>query len=148
MSTRSLQERSVRNCLTDEGRPLEVGLQERTSNRLSAAVDKSHGRERETKRPGETGSGVRQEEDCKETTIEVSKAIRRCQNRGVITTAGQSSDVTCLRAERHPAGCPMSRFWDMGKQSRQPYAVARCCSWAPRRTLMILETPGSCMVTP
>jgi hypothetical protein len=24
----------VRNCLTDEGRPLEVGLQERTSNRL------------------------------------------------------------------------------------------------------------------
>ena len=24
----------MRNCLTDEGRPLEVGLQERTSNRL------------------------------------------------------------------------------------------------------------------
>jgi hypothetical protein len=33
----------------------------------------------------------------------VSKSIRRCQNRGVITTAGQSSDETCLRAERHPA---------------------------------------------
>ena len=63
----------MRNCLTDERRPLEVGLQERTSNRLSAAVAKSHGRERERKRPGETGSGVRQEEDCKETTIEVSK---------------------------------------------------------------------------
>src|ERR1017187_7942286 len=90
MSTRNSQERNVRNCLTDEGRPLEVGLQERTSNHLSAAVDKSHGRGAETKRPGETGSGVRQEEDCKETTIEVSKAIRRCQNRGVITTAGQS----------------------------------------------------------
>jgi hypothetical protein len=39
----------------------------------SAAVDKSHGRERGRKRPGETGSGVRQEEDCKETTVEVSK---------------------------------------------------------------------------
>src|ERR1035441_1343520 len=76
MSTRSLQERSVRNCLTDEGRPLEVGLQERTSNHLSAAVDKSHGREHGRKRPGETGPGVRQEEDCKETTIEVSKPIR------------------------------------------------------------------------
>ena len=90
MSTRSSQERSVRNCLTDEGRPLGVGLQERTSNRRSAAMVKSHGRERERKRPGETGSGVMQEEDCKETTVEVSKPIRRCQNRGVITTAGQA----------------------------------------------------------
>jgi hypothetical protein len=33
----------------------------------------------------------------------VSKAIRQCQNRGVIVTAGQSSDETCLRAEWHPA---------------------------------------------
>jgi hypothetical protein len=40
----------VRNCLTDEGRPLEVGLQERASNRLPAAVDKSHGRERGRKK--------------------------------------------------------------------------------------------------
>src|SRR5579863_739133 len=44
---------SVRNCLTDEGRPLEVGLQERASNRLPAAVDKSHGRERGRKRSSE-----------------------------------------------------------------------------------------------
>jgi hypothetical protein len=29
-----------------------------------------------------------------------------------------------------------------------PYAVARCCSWCPSRTLTTLETPGSCMVTP
>ena len=29
-----------------------------------------------------------------------------------------------------------------------PYAVARCCSWLPRRTLTTLEMPGSCMVTP
>jgi hypothetical protein len=57
----------------------------------------------EGKGPAKTGSGVRQEEDCKETTIEVSRPIRRCQNRGVVTTAGQSYDGTCLRAERHPA---------------------------------------------
>ena len=55
------------------------------------------------KGPALTGSGIRQEEDRKGTTVEVSKAMRRCQNRGVITTAGQSSDGTCLRAERHPA---------------------------------------------
>ena len=44
----------------------------------------------EGKGPALTGSGVRQEEDCKETTMEVSKPIRRCQNRGVIVTAGQA----------------------------------------------------------
>jgi hypothetical protein len=37
-----------------------------------------------------TGSGIRQEEDHKGTTVEVSKAMRRCQNRGVIVTAGQA----------------------------------------------------------
>jgi hypothetical protein len=35
-----------------------------------------------------TGSGDRQEEDRKGTTAEVSKAKRRCQNRGGIVTAG------------------------------------------------------------
>ena len=44
----------------------------------------------EGKGPAWTGSGVRHEEDCKETTMEVSKPIRRCQNRGVIVTAGQA----------------------------------------------------------
>jgi len=39
----------------------------------SAAVGKSHGRERGRKRPGITGSGDRQEEDRKGTTDEVSK---------------------------------------------------------------------------
>ena len=93
----------MRNCLTDEGRPLEVGLQERTSNHLRRLWSKATVVSAEGKGPAATGSGVRQEEDCKEATVEVSKAIRRCQNRGVITTAGQSFDVTCLRAERHPA---------------------------------------------
>src|ERR1017187_3261022 len=62
MSTRNSQERNVRNCLTDEGRPLEVGLQERTSNHLSAAVDKSHGRGAEGKglaRPGQVSGKKR-----------------------------------------------------------------------------------------
>ena len=53
MSTKFSKERRVRNCLTDEGRPLGIGLQERIPNRLPAAVDKSHGRERGGKRPSE-----------------------------------------------------------------------------------------------
>ena len=48
----------------------------------------------EGKGPALTGSGVRQEEDCKETTMEVSKPIRRCQNRGVIVTAGAGQAPT------------------------------------------------------
>jgi hypothetical protein len=42
----------------------------------------------EGKGPARTGLGVRQEEDRKETTIEVSKTIRRCQNRGLVVAAG------------------------------------------------------------
>jgi hypothetical protein len=73
----------------------------------SAALVKSHGREHRRKRPGKTGSGVRQEEDYKETTVEVSKAMRRCQNRGVIVTAGQAPTVPVygrsgIRHERWP----------------------------------------------
>ncbi len=50
----------------------------------------------EGKGPALTGSGIRQEEDRKETTVEVSKLIGRCQNRGEMVTAGQSSDENGL----------------------------------------------------
>jgi hypothetical protein len=63
----------VRDCLTDEGRPLGIGLQEQIPNHLRRLWPKGYGRERGRKRPGLTGSGVRQEEDRKETTVEVSK---------------------------------------------------------------------------
>ena len=95
--------RVVRNCLTDEGGPLGTGLQERVPNHLRRLLPKAMVVSAEGKGLALTGSGIRQEEDRKGTTVEVSKAMRRCQNRGVITTAGQSSDETCLRAERHPA---------------------------------------------
>jgi hypothetical protein len=54
-----------------------------------------------------TGSGIRQEEDHKGTTVEVSKAMRRCQNRGVIVTAGQAPtkpvyERSGIRHERWP----------------------------------------------
>ena len=93
----------MRNCLTDEGRPLGIGLQGQVPNHLRRLWSKAMVVNAEGKGPALTGSGVRQEEDCKETTVEVSKPIRRCQNRSRVVTAGPSFDETCLRAERHPA---------------------------------------------
>src|SRR5262245_64735342 len=63
----------VRNCLTDEGRPLGTGLQEQVPNHLRRLCPKGKVRERGRKRPWITGSGDRQEEDCKGTTDEVAK---------------------------------------------------------------------------
>jgi hypothetical protein len=96
MSTRSPQGQNMRNCLTDEGRPLGIGLQERIPNHLRRLWSKAMVVSAEGKGPARIGSGARQEEDCKETTVEVSKPIRRCQNRGLVTTAEQSFDGTCF----------------------------------------------------
>ena len=97
----------MRNCLTDEGGPLGTGLQEQVPNHLrrlwlSATVVRAEG-----KGLAMTRSGVRQEEDCKGTTDEVSKPIRRCQNRGVVTAAGQAPTAPVygrsgIRHERWP----------------------------------------------
>jgi hypothetical protein len=64
----------VRNCLTDEGRPLGIGLQEQIPNRLWRLWTKSKVVNAKGKGPERTGSGDRQEEDRKGTTMEVSKA--------------------------------------------------------------------------
>src|SRR6266849_5450425 len=89
-----LRGRVVRNCLTDEGRPLGTGLQERVPNHLRRLWSKAMVVSAEGKGLAMTRSGTRQEEDCKGTNVEVSKAIRRCQNRGWMMAAGQSSDET------------------------------------------------------
>ena len=81
------------NCLTDGGRPLGTSLQERVPNHLRRLWLNAMVVSAEGKGLAMTRSGVRQEEDCKGTTDEVSKSIRRCQNRGVITTAGQAPTV-------------------------------------------------------
>jgi hypothetical protein len=68
------QGRVVRNCLTDEGRPLGTGLQEQVPNHLRRLWPKSKVVNAEGKGLARTRSGDRQEEDRKGTTIEVSKA--------------------------------------------------------------------------
>ena len=63
------------SCSTDEGRPLEIGLQEQIPNHLWRLWSKATVVSADGKGPATTGSGVRQEEDCEGTTVEVSKAI-------------------------------------------------------------------------
>ena len=62
------------NCLIDEGGPLETGLQERVSNHLWRLWPKATVVSAEGKGLERTRSGDWQEEDCKETTDDVSKA--------------------------------------------------------------------------
>jgi hypothetical protein len=71
----------VRNCLTDEGRPLGTGLQGQVPNHLRRLWTKAMVVSTEGKGLARTRSGDRQEEDRKGTTVEVSKVKRRCQNR-------------------------------------------------------------------
>ena len=61
-------------CSTDEGRPLGTGLQEQDPNHLQRLWSKAMVVSAEGKGLAETRSGDRQEEDCKETTMEASKA--------------------------------------------------------------------------
>jgi hypothetical protein len=79
----------VRNCSTDEGRPLGTGSQEQVPNHLRRLCSKGKVVNAEGKGLEFTGSGNRQEEDRKGTTVEVSKRTSDdVQNRGRVTTAG------------------------------------------------------------
>ncbi len=66
----------MRNCLTDEGRPLGTGLQGQVPNHLRRLWSKAMVVSTEGKGLAKTRSGDRQEEDRKGTTMEVSKAKR------------------------------------------------------------------------
>ena len=73
-TTNSRKAEEVRNCLTDEGRPLGTGLQEQVPNHLRRLWTKAMVVSTEGKGLARTRSGDRQEEDRKGTTMEVSKA--------------------------------------------------------------------------
>src|SRR6266404_1931580 len=64
----------VRNCFTDEGRSLGTGLQEQVPNHLRRLWSKGMVVSTGGKGLGRTRSGGWQEEDCKGTTDDVSKA--------------------------------------------------------------------------
>src|SRR5262245_47533587 len=97
----------VRNCLTDEGRPLGVGLQEQAPNHLRRLWPKATVVNAEGKGSDVTGSGDRQEEDRKGTTAEVSKVFRRWPKPQLVVTAGPTPTIPAygrsgVRHERWP----------------------------------------------
>src|SRR5262245_46076316 len=76
----------VHNYSTDEGRPLGTGLQEQAPNHLRRLCPKGKVVNAEEKGLEYTGSGDRQEEDRKGTTVEVSKrTLDDVQNRSRVT---------------------------------------------------------------
>ena len=96
------------NCLIDEGWPLGTGWQEQVPNHLRRLCSKGKVVNAEGKGPEVTGSGNRQEEDRKGTTVEVSKRTSDdVQNRSRVTTAGQAPTIPAygrsgIRHERWP----------------------------------------------
>ena len=76
--------------MTDEGRPLGVGLQEQAPNHLRRLWPKATVVNAEGKGSDVTGSGDGQEEDRKGTTAEVSKVIRRRPKPQLVVTAGSA----------------------------------------------------------
>ena len=109
----------MRNCLTDEGRPLGTGLQEQVSNHLRRLKPKAMVVNAEGKGLATTRSGDRQEEDRKGTTVEVSKRKRRCQNRGGFVTAGLAPTKPAygrsgIRHERWPELADEAVKWNVG----------------------------------
>ena len=104
---RSQQAVGVRNCLTDEGRPLGTGLQEQVPNHLRRLWPKAMVVNAEGKGLEITGSGDRQEEDRKGTTAEVSKVFRRWPKPQLVVTAGSTPTIPAygrsgIRHERWP----------------------------------------------
>jgi hypothetical protein len=101
----------VRNCFTDEGRPLGTGLQEQVPNHLRRLWSKARVVSTGGKGLERTRSGGWQEEDCEGTTDDVSKAKGRCQNRRGIVTAGSApaGPVYGRSGIRHEGGLSLLR---------------------------------------
>ena len=93
----------MRNCLTDEGRPLGTGLQEQVPNHLRRLWSKAMVVSTEGKGLARTRSGDRQEEDRKGTTDGSVESVGTMSKPRGSRYRGTSSDETCLRTERHPA---------------------------------------------
>jgi hypothetical protein len=93
----------VRNCLTDEGRPLGTGLREQVPNHLRRLCAEGKVANAEGKGLELLGQVTGKKRTAREPLLKCRNEIRRCPKPQPCNYCGISSDDTCLRAERHPA---------------------------------------------
>src|SRR5437773_12247339 len=85
---------AVRNCTRDEGGPFGFGDQVADPKPPRAAVVKSHGRERRGNVGTMIPAGKVERGERKRTVSEVSKFLRRCQNRGLALPLGSARGMS------------------------------------------------------
>ena len=97
----------MRNCSTDEGRPLGTGLQEQVPNHLRRLCPKGKVVNAEGKGLELIGQVTGKKRTAREPLMKCRNVIEDVQNRGLITTAGQAPTVPAygrsgIRHERWP----------------------------------------------
>src|SRR6516225_4417705 len=97
----------VRNCSTDEGRPLGTGLQEQVPNHLRRLCPKGKVVNAEGKGLELLGQVTGKKRTAREPLMKCRNVIEDVQNRGLITTAGQAPTIPAygrsgIRHERWP----------------------------------------------
>ena len=97
----------VRNCSTDEGRPLGTGLQEQVPNHLRRLCPKDKVVNAEGKGLELLGQVTGKKRTAKEPLMKCRNVIEDVQNRGLVTTAGQAPTIPAygrsgIRHERWP----------------------------------------------
>ena len=97
----------VRNCSTDEGRPLGVGFEEQTPNHLRRLWPKATVVNAEGKGLELLGKVTGKKRTAREPLMKCRNVIDDVQNRGLITTAEQASTIPAygrsgIRHERWP----------------------------------------------
>ena len=97
----------VRNCSTDEGRPLGTGLQEQVPNHLRRLCPKGKVVNAEGKGLELLGQVTGKKRTAREPLMKCRNVIEDVQNRGLITTAGEAPTIPAygrsgIRHERWP----------------------------------------------
>src|SRR5215471_8207409 len=97
----------VRNCSTDEGRPLGTGLQEQVPNHLRRLCSKDKVVNAEGKGLELLGQVTDKKRTAKEPLMKCRNVIEDVQNRGLITTAEQAPTIpaykqSSIRHEKWP----------------------------------------------
>src|SRR5215472_4170034 len=96
-TTNSRKAEEVRNCLTDEGRPLGTGLQEQVPNHLRRLWSKAMVVNAEGKGLGLPGQVTGKKRTAREPLMKCRKYLDDIQNRGVIVAAGQAPTIPVYR---------------------------------------------------